>query len=229
MADQDDLLRIFTIALADIRHSLAAIAGGMATAPDIREPIQDYLTFDWSSIGAEVTRADEDGPTVIRWNGKFYKRRSPSNKFEPSIWFSRCVGKREDGSNNYETLISFDVIKDDVEPISPKARALAFPKNQSTGQRQEPKNDGVAELKGNRSVDLDKLAQRFVREGRVSKIDGGYSVQVNDRVAYQITKATPGKVICNCERFETLDDPRGCEHVRSVRLSASPPAVRKIA
>lgn len=114
--------------LDDIRQSLAVIAGAMATAPDIRQPIQDYATFNWSSIGAEVLRNDDDGPSLVKWNGKIFKRRSPQNKFEPSIWFSRCVGKREDGANNYETLISFDVIKDDVEPINPKARQLAFPK-----------------------------------------------------------------------------------------------------
>src|SRR5262245_8947360 len=97
MTEQNDLVRILTIALAEMKQSLAAIAGAMATGLDIREPIQDYATFDWSSIGAEVARVDEDGPTVIRWNGKFYKRRSPSNKFEPSIWYSRCVGKNADG------------------------------------------------------------------------------------------------------------------------------------
>ncbi|HKQ74619.1 MAG TPA: single-stranded DNA-binding protein [Blastocatellia bacterium] len=220
----NDLVRLLTIALADMKQSLAAIAGAMATGLDIRKPIQEYTTFDWSSIAAEVTREDEDGPSIVRWNGKFYKRRSPSNKFEPSIWFSRCVGKREDGSNNYETLISFDVIKDDVEPISPKARALAFPNTQSTRPRQEPKDDGVSELKGNASVDLDQLSARLAKEGRVIKVDGVYKVQVNDRVSYQVTKAASGKVICNCERFETISDTKGCEHVRAVRLSASAPA-----
>ncbi len=114
--------------LNEIRQSLAVIAGAMATAPDMRQPISDYATFDWTSIGAEVLRADEDGPSVVRWNGKVYKRRSPQNKFDPAIWFSRCIGKREDGANNYERLISFDVIKDDVDPVNPAARRLAFPK-----------------------------------------------------------------------------------------------------
>jgi len=210
MTEQDgiDLISV----LGEIRQSLALIAGAMASAPDIREPIQNYSTFDWSSIGAEVLRNDQDGPSVVRWNGKIFKRRSPSNKFAPSIWFSRCVGKAEDGANLYETLISFDIISDDVEPVNPKARALAF--------ANATKSDGLNDLRPN----LEALAERLYREGRVTKTGASYSVKPNGPVTYSVTRGASGNAICNCERYEagSASDPKfRCEHVLAVKLFAA--------
>ena len=102
-------------------------------------------------------------------------------------------------------------------------------KNNQSNSARKPASDGVAELKPNDSVNLDTRARSLVDDGRVAKQGDGYVVKVNDRVGYQVTKATSGKVICNCERFETLTDPKGCEHLRAVRLFSSLPANRQAA
>jgi hypothetical protein len=83
-----------------------------------------YDGFDWSSIGAGVLKEDEDGVSSVEWNGQVFTRRSPNNRFDAAIWFSRCVGKDSDGNNRYVRLISFKVASD-AEPIAAKAKKAA--------------------------------------------------------------------------------------------------------
>lgn len=78
--------------------------------PHYQFALKDYANFDWASIGAVVADEDCDGATAILWNKNVYLRRSPTNKFEPAIWFSRCVGKDDKGANIYERLITFKPI-----------------------------------------------------------------------------------------------------------------------
>lgn len=104
--------------LAGIRAALEQIAAFMAPAgPSYKRPIGEYLTFDWSSIGAEVVKSDEFGPSVVEWNGKLWTRRSPENKFGEAIWFSAPAGKDADGNVKYDRLITFKPLAD-AEPIS---------------------------------------------------------------------------------------------------------------
>lgn len=103
--------------IADALEKLAA--GGEPVAPNYQRPLEDYAHFDWSSIGAEVVRSDDDGPTHVEHRGMLYIRRCPDNKFGEAIWYSRAVGKDEDGKNKYVSLISFRKISQ-AEPLPPK-------------------------------------------------------------------------------------------------------------
>ncbi|MBD2341237.1 hypothetical protein H6G64_30160 [Calothrix sp. FACHB-156] len=96
------------------------------TAPNYQYPLESFKTFDWSSIGATVEQKDQHGPAVVSWGGQQFIRRSPANKYDPAVWFSRCVGKAEDGSNSYERLITFKSLsKTEVDPLPEKVRGLA--------------------------------------------------------------------------------------------------------
>jgi DdrB-like protein len=96
------------------------------TAPNHQYPLESFKTFDWSTIGATVEKSDQHGAAIVSWNGQQFIRRSAVNKYKPALWFSRCTGKAEDGSNAYERLITFKTLsKTEVEPLSEKVRALA--------------------------------------------------------------------------------------------------------
>lgn len=218
----------------NIQRSLQIIAGALAKAPNIQQPIGDYPNFDWSKIGARVLRTDADGASVVEHNGRIYKRRSPDNKYEACIWFSRCTGKDESGDNRYETLISFETIKDDVEPLGHKARKALESVIGRTGRQSQPKPtnhqspvtapDNVSTFKP-KPLTEDELklrAQRLVTEGRVTfdAASKTYTVQVNDKISYQVK---PGPT-CDCERFKAATEPKfRCEHIRAVVLFTSEP------
>lgn len=110
--------------IAPAIERLAAAVEGLAPeagAPDILADLAEYKGFNWAEIGAEVKSSDKFGPTRVSYRGKIYTRRSPVNKFEPVIWFSRCSGKNGDGENKYERLIMFkDLEKFDPDPLSQK-------------------------------------------------------------------------------------------------------------
>lgn len=90
-------------------------------APNYQRPLEQFADFDWASIGATVERSDQYGAAIVSWRGQQFIRRSPSNKFGEAIWFSRCVGKDEQGENRYERLITFKpVSKVEVEPVPEK-------------------------------------------------------------------------------------------------------------
>ncbi|WP_009632451.1 single-stranded DNA-binding protein [Synechocystis sp. PCC 7509] len=99
-----------------IIESLARIAIALEhmippqAAPNYQFELKDYSAFNWASIGAVVADFDSDGATAIIWRNHTYLRRSPTNKFDAAIWFSRCVGKDEKGANIYERLITFKAI-----------------------------------------------------------------------------------------------------------------------
>lgn len=115
----------FISTLTEIAIQLNRIAIALETAqpekpaPNYKFSIEKYQSFDWESIGCKVLEWDNDGATLIEWNGHQYKRRSPENKFAPAIWFSRAIGKNEDGSIQYEKLITFKE-EEAPEPISRK-------------------------------------------------------------------------------------------------------------
>lgn len=90
-------------------------------APNYQMKIQDFPNFDWSSIGATVEQTDRDGVAVVAWRGNQYLRRSAQNKFKPAIWFSRAIGKDEQGENQYERLITFKQLAE-AEPLPDKVR-----------------------------------------------------------------------------------------------------------
>jgi len=75
----------------------------------------------WSSIGAIVLNRDSDGVTAVEWNGQVFTRRSPSNRYDGAVWYSRHLGKDSDGNMRYARLISFRALSD-AEPIAAKAK-----------------------------------------------------------------------------------------------------------
>lgn len=220
----DLLLRSITVQsaiLTEISRSLAVIAGSMATAPDIRVPIETYVGFDWESIGAKVLRNDKDGASVVEWNGKHFKRRAPDNKFEACIWFSRCVGKDEAGNNKYDVLISFEQIKDDVDPIGEKARKLIGQIGAQRAQAPNPpppappvnKPAAPAQLSDEQ---LDAMARKLVANDAIDKQGSAYRVMVDPRVTHTISK--PGESLeCTCDRYKANPGNR-CEHIRALKI-----------
>jgi len=125
--------------LTRIADALEVLARpGKDYSPDYIKPIEEYTGFDWVSINANVVKADRDGPTHVQWNGHIYTRRSPSNKFDPAIWYSRATGKSEEGETSYARLITFREIKDS-DPLPEKARAVtARSQQQVTNSRGAP-------------------------------------------------------------------------------------------
>lgn len=119
--NKQDLTQI----LGQIAQSLQQIAMAMTPSSAICKPIGEYLTFDWSSIGARVLKEDEDGPSLIECQGQVWKRRAPDNQYSAAIWFSRCIGKDPaTGNNKYESLIYFEEINQDVQPLGRKVKRL---------------------------------------------------------------------------------------------------------
>ncbi len=94
-------------------------------APNYQLHLEEFATFDFSSIGATIERCDGQGAAIVNWKGKQFIRRSPVNKYEPVVFFSRCIGKDEQGENRYERLCTFKSLdKVEVEPIADKATKL---------------------------------------------------------------------------------------------------------
>lgn len=93
--------------------------------PNYKAILEQFHNYDWKAIGAEVEVSDRYGVASVIWNGERYKRRSPDNAYGAVIYFSRCIGKGEDGSNQYERLITFEPLSEiKVEPISRKVKEL---------------------------------------------------------------------------------------------------------
>jgi hypothetical protein len=111
--------------LARIADALERLANnGQPTSPDMRRPIEEYASFDWPSIGASVVQSDRDGATLVEYGGFLWTRRSPANKFDPAIWFSRAAGKDAEGNVLYLRLLTFQTIKA-PEALPEKARQVA--------------------------------------------------------------------------------------------------------
>lgn len=118
---QSEILHLIAESLQGIESHLRQIALSSNPAPNYQRPLSEYHGFDWSSIGAGVLKEDEDGVSSVEWNGQVFTRRSPNNRFDAAIWFSRCVGKDSDGNNRYVRLITFKVASN-AEPIAAKAK-----------------------------------------------------------------------------------------------------------
>jgi hypothetical protein len=97
---------------------------GAPQAPNYVKPLGDYRQFDWSSIAASVVQQDADGPTHVEWGGYLWNRRSPANKFDPAIWYSRAQGRDEQGNVTYLRLITFKPLKE-PDPVPDKVAQAA--------------------------------------------------------------------------------------------------------
>ena len=121
ISEQNEILQMVAASLKGVESHLRQIAISSNPAPNYQRALSDYPGFDWFSIGASVLKRDDDGATIVEWNGQVFTRRSPNNKFDAIVWFSRCTGKDTDGNNRYVRLISFKAMND-AEPIATKAR-----------------------------------------------------------------------------------------------------------
>lgn len=100
-------------------------AQGEKPAPNYKQDLKNFANFDWNSIGAEVEKSDRYGVATVIWQGKRFVRRSPENAYGAAIFFTRCVGKDEDGRNKYERLITFTPVEEiKVRAISREAESL---------------------------------------------------------------------------------------------------------
>jgi hypothetical protein len=94
-------------------------------APNYKQDLKNFATFDWGKIGTQVEKRDQYGAATVLWNGQRYVRRSPENAFGAAIFFTRCIGKDTEGKNKYERLITFEAARDiQVRPISREAESL---------------------------------------------------------------------------------------------------------
>jgi hypothetical protein len=99
------------------RMELAMMAMASQHPPNWRKPLSEYGGNWVSRVGAHEIRRDAYGPTVVWWMGHYYLRRCGTNpKYGTAIWFSRCVGR---GENGYVRLITFseDSPPTGVEPL----------------------------------------------------------------------------------------------------------------
>ena len=119
-------LQMIAESLQGVESHLREMAVSSNPAPNYRRPLSDYRYFDWASIDAIVLKEDRDGATEVEWNGQAFTRRSPENKFDAAIWFSRCVGKDADGNNKYVRLITFKAPAESG-PIGAKAKKAIVP------------------------------------------------------------------------------------------------------
>lgn len=92
-------------------------------APNYQITLDKFGSFKWDSIGTIVEQVDTDGVCAVTWKNNRYTRRSASNKFQPAIWFSRAIGKDDQGNNQYERLITFKAIAE-PEPLPTKVKQL---------------------------------------------------------------------------------------------------------
>ena len=107
--------------LQGVESHLRQMAVSSNPAPNYQRHLSEYPIFDWPSIGATVLNRDEDGVTAVEWNGQVFTRRSPNNKFDAAVWFSRHLGQDADGNKRYARLIVFRALSD-AEPIAAKAK-----------------------------------------------------------------------------------------------------------
>lgn len=120
-----EILHRQMVALEKIADALERLAPASKEAPNYQYPLESFASFDWESIGATVLRRDKDGAAIVNWRGNRFVRRSPQNKFGEAIWFSRCVGKDDNGENAYERLCTFKPVSNiEVEPVPAKIQRL---------------------------------------------------------------------------------------------------------
>jgi len=121
IGEQNGILRTIAASLQGLESHLRQIALSSNPAPNFQRPLNEYPKFDWPSISATVLNRDGDGATAVEWNGQVFTRRSPSNKFDAAVWFSRHLGQDSDGNKRYARLITFRALSD-AEPIAAKAK-----------------------------------------------------------------------------------------------------------
>jgi hypothetical protein len=137
---------------------------------------------------------------------KLGQKRKNAGQLFPKQWHTWVPGHQTDD--------------DEEEPVQPKPLTASTP---NSNPAKKPDSGNILPLTSRPLTDaeLQKRAEQFVGEGRVSYGNSQYTVQVNDRIAYTITKGADDKPVCKCDRHQTgiQTNPNfTCEHVRAVKL-----------
>lgn len=136
--------------LVRIGDALESIArSGEPAEPNLVKPLEEYSGFDWAALNATIVHQDQDGPTHVEWSGNLWTRRSPANKFDPAIWFSRAAGKDAEGNVKYLRLITFRKIGA-AEPVPEKAKQKAA---QNPSNKASPSKKPAESAAGNNVPD----------------------------------------------------------------------------
>ncbi len=104
----DDQVERLIAAIERLAVAAEALAQGQQrkTSSPARfiKPIEEFPNFDWNSIGAKIEYRDSDRIVAgVSYRGATYERKSKHG----DVWFSRNVGRDDDGNPIYETLIKF--------------------------------------------------------------------------------------------------------------------------
>lgn len=101
---EEQVERLITV----LERIAVALEGGSSSAvgPRYTKSIDEFRDFNWTSIGAVVEKSDRYGPAVVRWQNHLYVRRSKED-FGGDLWYSRSLGKDDNGKSKYDVLIKF--------------------------------------------------------------------------------------------------------------------------
>lgn len=145
------------IRIADALERLAS--GGKSWAPNYTRRLEEYSNFDWENIGAVIEASDSSGATHVNWEGQTFIRRTGPDKFGQAIWFSRSVGKDDEGNTQYVRLITFRKISE-AEPLGGKvAEELAHSKHNSKTSDNGRSNPPAPSSAGNGGKPEEKPAE----------------------------------------------------------------------
>jgi hypothetical protein len=109
--------------LERIALAMEAAGDGGGASPNYEVCLTQFKSFDWGAIEAKVEQEDRDGVATVLWRGHRYVRRSAANKFEPAIWFSRSIGRDEEGNVQYAKLVTFR-LRPKAEPLPSKVKEV---------------------------------------------------------------------------------------------------------
>jgi len=89
-------------------------------APKLWRKLEDYASFDWSSIGAMVEATDKHGATEVSWSGRVFTRRRSAEDDDKGedIRFTRVAsGTVAEKNIRWETLIKFGGNRKPAKPL----------------------------------------------------------------------------------------------------------------
>jgi hypothetical protein len=214
-------------AIQGVEAQLQQLAIAANPAPNFHKPLAEYWTFDWSLIGAIPRSSDQEGVTSVEWNGRLFTRRSPQNKFQESVWFSRAIGRDELGNNKYEKLITFKNAGE-AEELGSKVKKAAPPVAEPSAASQSAPAKTV--------VNAEEIAAEYMQRQQI-KAFGCASERTwrvgPDGASFEVWRDEAGTRQCNCSELAALRkrQPKAeCAHIMAVALfvSAKPkPASRE--
>ncbi len=202
-------------AVQGVEAQVQQLAIAANPAPNYQKPLADYWNFDWSLIGAIPRSSDQEGATSVEWNGRLFTRRSPQNKFQEAVWFSRAVGKDDLGNNKYEKLITFKNAGE-AEELGSKVKKAAPPVTEPPAPSQPAYVSAVASL--------EEIAAEYMQRQQV-KAFGCANERTwrvgPDGASFEVWRDEAGTRQCTCPGLVTMRNrqPKAeCAHIKAVAL-----------